>query len=133
MRVLVCGSRDWDDRFMMGLVLRGFYDKYPDLAIIEGCARGADHLAEEFAAQFNLPDIHFPALWDDYPKHLKWRAGHDRNIRMLDEGKPDYVVAFKDGLLPSLEKGGTEHMVKISRQAGIPVMVVAHGWRSQEI
>jgi len=112
----------------MGIVIRDFMDKHgDDLTIIEGCAKGADSMAEGFARQFSVPVLHFPAKWNDYPKELKWRAGHDRNARMLEEGQPDMVVAFKDGLLPSLAKGGTENMVRISREAGIPVMVVAHG------
>jgi hypothetical protein len=128
MKLLVCGSRDWDDRLIFGLILRGFWDKFgKDLEIIEGCARGADTMAEEFAKQFGLVCHHFPADWNAYEPAQKWKAGHDRNRKMLEQGKPGMVVAFKDGLYPRLKKGGTENMVRIAKEASIQVMVVGRG------
>lgn len=128
MKLLVCGSRDWDDRITLGIVLRGFLHKTDGaLEIIEGCARGADEMAEAFAKHFGLVTHHFPAQWDDYAPSERWRAGHDRNQAMLDFG-PDMVVAFKNGLDPKLARGGTENMVKIARDAGVRVMHV-EAWR----
>jgi hypothetical protein len=127
MNLLVCGSRDWSDRLIFGIVMRGFLDRFPELQIVEGCARGADQMAEEFASQFGLECRHFPAKWEAYPRSERWRAGHDRNRQMLDEGQPDMVVAFKDGLDPSLKKGGTENMIRISKEAGLSVMLVGSG------
>jgi hypothetical protein len=85
--------------------------------VIEGCARGADYSAEKFAEKFPLliPNLlHFPARWDTEGRS----AGPLRNIRMLDEGKPDFVVAFHDNLEQSK---GTRHMVSIADDKGIPV------------
>lgn len=128
MRLLVCGSRDWTDRRIFGIVLRGFLDREGDgLEIIEGCARGADAMAEEFAERFGLVCHHYPAKWNDYPKAERWRAGHDRNRAMLERGKPDMVVAFKDTLSDDLRRGGTENMVRIAKESGIPTMVVGSG------
>lgn len=127
-RLLVCGSRDGLDRNLFGLVMRGFLHKYgDDLQIIEGGARGVDAMAKEFGRQFGLTVHSFPADWDAYSGSEKWRAGHERNERMLNEGKPDMVVGFKDGLHPTLAKGGTEHMLRIAKQAGVPTMVVGSG------
>ena len=42
------------------------------------------------------------------------KAGPLRNQRMLDEGKPDLVVAFPGG-------GGTKDMVRRSVKAGVPI------------
>jgi hypothetical protein len=127
-RLLVCGSRFWTNRGHFGLVMRGFLDRYgSDFEIIEGCAGGADQMAEKFAEQFNIPVQHFPARWDDYGPAERWRAGHDRNRSMLEQGQPDMVVAFKSSLDPKLSKGGTENMVKIAREAGVRVMVVGDG------
>ena len=39
---------------------------------------------------------------------------------MLEEGKPDKVLAFHEDIESSK---GTKHMVKISQEAGIPVEV----------
>jgi hypothetical protein len=41
-------------------------------------------------------------------------AGYFRNVQMLEEGKPDLVVAFLGGK-------GTAMMVKIARAAGVEV------------
>jgi len=71
---------------ILGIVLRGFFDKHPDLEIIHGAARGADKMADEFAKQFGIPRHPYPARWNDYSKSERWRAGHDRNRQMLEEG-----------------------------------------------
>lgn len=41
-------------------------------------------------------------------------AGPIRNQRMLDDGKPDRVLAFPGGR-------GTANMVKLAKAAGVPV------------
>jgi hypothetical protein len=48
--------------------------------------------------------------WDELGK----KAGPLRNQRMLDEGKPDLVVAFPGG-------GGTKDMVRRAVKAGVSV------------
>ena len=123
----MCGSREWDDRAMVGVVLRGLLDKHGDaLHLIGGEARGADCMARQFAEQFGVEFSGYPAKWDDYAPKDRWRAGHDRNQRMLDEGKPDLVVAFKDGLDPKLTSGGTENMIKIAQKADVLVWAFSH-------
>lgn len=81
--------------------------------IIEGCARGADRMAEEFAASHNIPISHFPAEWNKYGDP----AGAIRNRQMLREGLPGMVVAFHRQFNQSK---GTWDMVDIARKAGIP-------------
>ena len=61
--------------------------------IISGMASGADTFAVEWAARFGFPLRAFPAEWDKHGRS----AGPIRNQRMLDEGKPDLVVAFPGG------------------------------------
>jgi len=106
MRVLVCGGRDYKDVMKMAGVL---YDIYITL-IIEGGADGADTLARKWAERNEIPHLEFPAQW----KKLGPKAGPIRNQQMLDEGKPDMVIAFPGGK-------GTAHMVKIAQEANIPV------------
>jgi len=48
--------------------------------------------------------------WDELGK----KAGPLRNQRMLDEGKPDLVVAFPGG-------GGTKDMVRRAVSAGVAI------------
>lgn len=135
-RVLVCGSRTWTDRFIIATVLNGFLEEailnFQDLIIIEGCAPGADYWAHHFfdgpcqtekggthAAHAHVKHEHYPADWERYGK----RAGYIRNQRMLDEGTPDIVMAFRS----EGESRGTDMMVGLARKAGIPTYVVTGG------
>jgi DNA-binding MurR/RpiR family transcriptional regulator len=61
--------------------------------------------------------LSYPADWEAYGK----AAGPIRNQRMLDEGKPDLVIAFSD--LPTTS--GTYDMIKRAKAAGIPVYLVS--------
>lgn len=110
MRVLVCGSRDYADRAMVYAVLDRVRAKHPDLYVIHGGASGADHLASDWAEAAGVPQQEFLARWSEYGR----RAGPMRNQRMLEEGKPDAVVAFPGGT-------GTEDMVRRAAASGLPI------------
>ena len=56
----------------------------------------------------------YPADWETY----RLAAGPIRNKLMLDQGKPELVLAFHHDLSRS---SGTAHMVKISIKAGLEV------------
>ena len=105
-KILVCGGRDFKDRDLLFNVI----DNIQPEEIISGMAKGADSIAAEYATRFGISLLKFPADWEKHGKS----AGPIRNQQMLDEGKPDLVVAFKGGR-------GTAHMVSIARKAGIPV------------
>jgi len=126
MRVLVCGSRDWDDANVIYKILSSLFESYRNLVVIEGGARGADKAAAVWADQkgFWPPVKHeqYPADWKTYGK----AAGPIRNKQMLDEGKPDVVWAFKDRFNWKFDDlGGTENMVERAKAAGIPCYVVS--------
>lgn len=111
MRVLVCGSRHFND---LGLLTRVLDDLEID-ELIEGGARGTDALARTYAEVLAIPVREFQADWNQFGK----RAGPLRNIQMLKDGRPDLVVAF---LAP--DSKGTAHMIKIAKEAGVPVKIV---------
>ena len=113
MKILVCGGREYHDRLHIGSVLSQYSD--PDNIIITGGAPGADAIALEWAEAKSLATCTFPAQWDRYPNRKA--AGPMRNQRMLDEGKPDLVVAFPGG-------AGTADMVRRAKAAGVPVVEV---------
>ena len=118
MRVLVCGSRDFYDWLKLEETLMDLYDsRTPFTVIIQGEAAGADRLAKQWAKYNGIPTADFPALWRVNGKYNP-NAGPERNQRMLDEGKPDLVVAFPGGK-------GTANMVKLAREAGVPVTIVS--------
>lgn len=86
-----------------------------DIVIIEGGARGVDRAAFDWAI-VNFAQIkEYPADWK---KHGKV-AGPIRNKQMIDEGKPDVVIAFPGGR-------GTANMVEQARKAGIKVIEVEY-------
>ena len=83
--------------------------------VIEGCAPGADRLAEVWASEAGIPVSHHPADWARFGKS----AGARQNEAMLLT-RPDLVVAFyADKTAPS---PGTRHMVTIARSADIQVV-----------
>lgn len=109
MKVLVCGGRDFKDYSKLELVLDGIRPT----EIIHGAARGADSLAGDYARSNGVLCREFPADWETYGR----RAGYVRNTKMLEEGKPNLVVAFPGGK-------GTAMMVKIAKEAGVEVKVI---------
>lgn len=66
--------------------------------------------------QENVNLVEFPADWKSEGCH----AALIRNERMLDEGKPDLVIAFPSG-------GGTWHTCSLAEKLGIPVVKLAPG------
>lgn len=125
-RILVCGGRDFNDWNLFRSVLDEIVyrknwicepDQYgnwlPRVVIISGAARGADTMAIEWSVSNWCPFIEFPADWKTHGN----RAGPIRNQQMIDEGKPDLVVAFPGGK-------GTADMIKRAKKAGIELIEV---------
>lgn len=82
-------------------------------ALIEGDAPGADRMAGKWASKNNIAPLEFPAKWTKYGR----AAGPIRNKQMLDEGKPDFVIAFPGN-------SGTANMIKQALKARIAVLEV---------
>jgi hypothetical protein len=122
-RVLICGSRDWDDGGAINTILNAYLLAMGPVTVIEGGARGADTLAAQWADQFAMLGVTHEAYPADWHRHGK-AAGPIRNQRMLDDGKPDVVWAFKDRFDWTLSQGGTEDMVRRAKAANIPAYVV---------
>lgn len=128
-KVLICGGRNFDNYQLVKKTINKIcYDRMwllpnryqnnsydPYVEIISGMARGADSLGVRYAIENKLPLHEFHADWDKYGS----KAGPIRNRQMLDEGKPDLVIAF-----PSRDSRGTYHMIDIARKAGVEVIVV---------
>jgi hypothetical protein len=135
MRVLVCGGRDYGriprgcpsdqlphygriaerERFLLFEALDNLTSDSVISLIIHGAASGADSFAQCWADSRKIVALPFKAEWETKGK----AAGPLRNQRMLDEGKPDLVVAFPGGR-------GTADMVRRARAAGIRVVEVGH-------
>ena len=115
-RVLVCGGRDFSDRERVFDVLDAFHDAATIDLIIEGGAKGADTYSAWWADKRGVARERYEADWENQGSF----AGPARNKRMLDEGKPDLVIAFPGGR-------GTADMVRKARKAGVEVVEISHG------
>lgn len=140
MRILVCGGRTWGEvpvdtppdqlAAAREKAMRERWTVHASLdeltiddgemlpragtVIITGCAPGADRCADGWAVCNWTQLLEFPADWRTHGK----AAGPIRNQRMLDEGKPDVVIAFPGGR-------GTADMVRRAERAGVRVVRVA--------
>jgi hypothetical protein len=113
MRVLVCGGREYQDYLRFARAMCALRDELgPFEAVIHGGAQGADWCAHLWANSptGEISEIVFKADWATHG----CKAGPIRNQQMLDEGKPDLVVAFPGGR-------GTDDMVRRAEKAGVPV------------
>lgn len=110
MIVLVCGGRDFALRDDLFSVLDDLHRHHGFTLLVHGAARGADRLAGEWAESRGVKCQPVAADWQMHGR----RAGPVRNAEMLHTYKPEIVVAFPGG-------SGTDHMVKISRKAGVMI------------
>jgi len=116
MRILVTGSREWDNTATIHAVLdellAGPHDQLPIL--VHGAARGADTIAADHWKSFGLPDEPHPANWNRYPKRS---AGHIRNAQMVQLGA-DLCLAF----ILNNSRGATG-CAALAKAAGIPTTI----------
>src|SRR3954447_17787592 len=113
MRILVCGGRNYLDINFLFATLDRKHASTPITEVITGGASGADTLAVEWAKARDIPFQIFFAAWHEHGRG----AGPLHNRQMLEEGRPDIVVAFPGA-------HGTAGMVKLARKAGVPVEVL---------
>ncbi len=122
MKVLVCGGRDFDDWAMLNWKLTTMFvaSEADNWLIIQGGAKGADFLAKVWAKWKNENVYYNRISCKEYPADWKKhgvKAGPIRNQQMLDEGKPDIVVAFPGGR-------GTKNMIKLAVEQGFTTVVL---------
>jgi hypothetical protein len=108
MRVLICGGRAFDDLPFFDSTMDKLHERHRFSVVVHGGASGADAMAHFWAGFNSLPIEVYHADWKRHGK----AAGPIRNQRMIDQGKPDLVVAFPGGR-------GTADMLRRARAAGI--------------
>jgi len=127
MKILICGGRTFgeirkrkqDPDYLKRVKqhawgLKELDNRFGDLkgiTVICGMADGGDTIGYDWAESWAHPMDQYPPDWKVHGKS----AGALRNIQMLEEGKPDLVVAFPGG-------NGTEHMCRIARKKGVDVL-----------
>lgn len=119
MRIIVCGGRRFADPAYVWKTLDQISAERGGVrCVIDGASDdvtgpyvGADYWGHQWALARNIPYARCHAEW----KALGRAAGPIRNRRMLDEQKPDLVVAFAGG-------NGTRNMCSLAEDAGIEVV-----------
>jgi hypothetical protein len=107
MRLVVTGGRNYTNKTFVYSVLSSY-----DISFLGvGDAKGVDSLAREYAVENNIPYKVFKADWNLYGK----KAGPIRNELMLEDIKPDLVIAFRGGR-------GTEDCARKAMEKSIPVL-----------
>ena len=113
MKVLVTGDRNWRNKDRIREILSALDDVE---CVVEGEARGADTLAREVATDLGIEVHGYHAQWDKYGRS----AGPVRNRQMLNDEKPDLVIAFHNDICHSK---GTRDMVLYARSKGVATRI----------
>jgi len=115
-KILVCGGRDFNDHFLVHKTLNQLRQTHfaEQFCIIQGGAKGADKIADDWAKFMGKCSITVDANWDYYAKG----AGSIRNGWMIEFCNPDLVVAFRGGR-------GTNNMVEKAFTLKIPVIRIS--------
>ena len=116
MILLITGDREWKDLSLIQETLKF----YPDTTtIIQGGCKGADDLSRIAARRLGIKPITYMADWNTQGL----AGGILRNQQMLDEGKPDLVLAFHDDIVNSK---GTRDMIIRANISVVEVHLICH-------
>jgi hypothetical protein len=113
-KIIIAGSRSFNDLEMMYMTCDYYFkDRYPDIEIISGHAKGADKFGEKYAKENDLKLTIFKADWSKYGKS----AGYRRNVEMGNYA--DAGIIFWDGI-----SKGSMHMVNILKGLDKPYRLI---------
>lgn len=120
MKLIITGSRDWEDVDYICDALDLFSKRSFCVELIHGaCPTGADDMAQYWADYCNASEVRsvgvtrYPADWSQGKK-----AGPERNKFMVSENlDADYVLAFPLG-----ESRGTRHCMAYAKSMGLTVV-----------
>jgi hypothetical protein len=113
MRVIVAGSRGFNDYHKLKKKLDSILKNQKDITIISGTASGADRLGERYAGENHHKLEEYPAMWDIFGKS----AGYKRNEEMANVA--DACVVFWDG-----KSRGTKHMIDIAKKNQLKLRII---------
>jgi hypothetical protein len=123
-RILVTGSRTWDDIEAVAAAIDTAVDESgaSEVVVVHGaCPRGADQMAAEYVEETSgwygdflarqVTEERHPADWERLGK----RAGFARNAEMVNLGADICLAFIRDG------SRGATHTADLAEKAGIPV------------
>jgi len=94
-RILVTGSRSWDDSQTIANVLSDYYSdpEITDITLVSGnCPEGADMICENYAEFLGWTVERYPAVWEQHGR----KAGYLRNYEMVKLGADVCLVFIRD-------------------------------------
>lgn len=113
MRILVTGSRDWQDARVIGQWLDYYYHQVLEpahLVVVHGgCPTGADKMADSWARTQGLSIEAHPAQWGVHGR----AAGPIRNAHMVQLGADVCLAFIRNGSV------GASHTAALAEGAGI--------------
>jgi len=115
MKVIIAGSRNFNDYPLLKKKCDIFLSNQNNIEIVSGTARGADLLGERYAIENNYPIKFFVPEWDLLGK----AAGFIRNRQMAEYA--DALIAFWDGV-----SVGTQNMIDIAKELKLKVRVILY-------
>ena len=121
MRVLITGSRSWEDRAVIRVALRAVWDEHgrpTDAILVSGaCPSGADRIAEEIWAANGLAVERHPANWKPDGRLLDRTAGFRRNAEMVATGADVCLAFIRAG------SRGASHTARLAAASGLPTRI----------
>lgn len=109
--------------FAVSMMIDGYFKDAPEkVRVIHGSAAGVDSMCAEAAARHGHEVMPYPV--NELDRAIASRKRHPqkaplyRTIRMLENDRPDLVVAWWDG-----ESSGTGFTITQAKKRGIPVVV----------
>lgn len=128
-RILITGSRTWDDteaikRTIIHYAAKNTEDPKEVMVVHGACPKGADSLADSIATAYGMAVETHPANWNsrtDTESGLKVYdrgAGFARNKKMVELGADLCLAFIKDN------SHGATHCAKLAKEAKIPTVIV---------
>lgn len=115
MKVIIAGSRTFQDYPMLCKYCDWLLKEYKDIEIVSGGSKGADSLAEVYAKERNYKLTTFLPNWNENGKS----AGPLRNLEMAKYS--EMLIAFWDG-----ESKGTKNMVDTAKRLGLNTYLIIY-------
>ncbi|MFE0039389.1 SLOG family protein [Streptomyces sp. NPDC059015] len=129
-RILVTGSRDWDDvNIVRDILASAVYQNVPAVIVHGGCPSGPDAIASWWIRQhriLGLTEEMHRAEWRT-DGQLDRSAGFRRNAHMVSLGANICLAFIRRCTKPKCTKAqphgshGTTHCADLAEKAGIPV------------
>lgn len=111
MRLIIAGGRHLDDVALIRRALARAHAIKPITVLIHGGSAALGIAAEDWAREMRLHVVRYPANWRELGK----RAEASRNAFMLQDSRPDMVLALPGG-------NDTQDLIARAHRARVPVI-----------